>query len=366
MKRRALIRLISFLLGIILLLSACQGGTPEDAASDTTETLPEESVPDEQTKAGDNETNIFDSTLFEGKLACYFFKSGSNWSAAEEGEHGGDSMLFILPDGTTCMIDCNLPNNGAYIAYGLQQLGIKKIDYFINSHPHIDHMGGFSIIARYVDIGEVIMPDVPIKEEGMNTPYYRKMMDIIEERGIKVTKLLEGATIQMGELTGKVFNPIEGFDPNTANYNEGSLVIRFAWKGASFLFGGDAGNNEKLGQKTETIIVEKYGDELKSDIAKLNHHGEPSTQSQSAGWLDHVNAKLYVGCLSNVPNDVEYYRLLTEMTKRGATLMHTGLDGTILVTTDGSGSYDVYAGKARTTDYYGTLDMDENNCVHID
>ncbi len=338
--------------------------TDESQSSDPEGTEPA-ALPDD-VPVMTEEKGILDTALFEDRLACYFFKSGSNWSSAEEGEHGGDSVLFIVPDGTVVLYDCNLPNNGAYIAYALQQLGIKKIDYFINSHPHIDHLGGFSIISRYVDIGEVILADIPTVEEGLNTPYYRKMMEIIEEKNIGVTRVLEGTTLKLGAMTGKVFNPAAGFDPNKANYNESSLVIRFSWKDASFLLGGDAGNNEKLGQKTETIIVEKYGDELKSDIAKLNHHGEPSTQSQSKGWLDHVQARLYVGCLSNIPNDVEYFRLLKETMERGAELMHTGIDGTVLITTDGGGTYDVYSDKDRTIDYYGVLDMDENRHMHID
>ena len=349
MARKHLKVLCLLMAVMVFLLEGCQTQPPA--------TDPQEDV---QTP----ENRVLDASLMEGKLACFFFDGDNDWSAAEEGEHSGDSVLFVLPDGTTIMYDCDTPNNGADIAYALKKLGITKLDYFINSHPHVDHMGGFSIIARHVEIGEVIVSDLPIVEEGMNTPYYRKMMDIIEKKGIKLTKVLEGETLQFGEMTAKVFNPPADFDPNKTNYNESSLVIRFSWKNASFLLGGDAGNNPNLGQKTEGIILEKYGDELKSDIAKLNHHGEPSTQSQSTEWLDRVGAKLYVGCMSAIPNDVEHFRLMKEFGERGATYMHTALEGTVLITTSGDGAYDVYVEQLRPNDYYGSLELTDGS-MHI-
>ncbi|MBQ9387375.1 MAG: right-handed parallel beta-helix repeat-containing protein [Lachnospiraceae bacterium] len=297
---------------------------------------------------------LFDRSISDGKLALYFFETDSQWNSADDSVHGGDCALFILPDGTTCMVDCNLPNNGSYISDALKKLGVSRIDYFISSHPHIDHLGGFSVIAREVEIGHVIMPDVPFKEEYMNAPYWRKMLDIIEERNIPVTRAAEGDTLQIGEMSGWVINPDSNFDPNTMNYNEGSLVIRFTWRGASFMLGGDIGNNEDLGQKTEDIIVAKYGSSLRSDIAKLNHHGEPSTKSQSAGWLSNVDAKLYVGTRHAVAT-TEYNRLKTAFTSSGAAFMHTAIDGSVLITTDGRGTYNAYSGKVRTGTYAGTL-----------
>lgn len=353
MKRNSYLRCICFLLAVLtMLLTGCGTNTqdPTTVPGDTTGT-----GSDNGTEAG---ASVFDKSLTEGKMACYFLDGDNDWSAAEEGEHSGDAVLFVMPDGTTMLYDCDTPNNGADIVYALQQLGITKLDYFVNSHPHIDHMGGFSIISRHIEIGHVYVPKVEIINEGLNTPYYKKLLEIVEEKKIPMTQVMAGDTIQIcDDVSAKIFNPAETFDPNTMNYNECSIVMKITYKDASFLVGGDSGNSDHLGQKTETMLVEKYGDELQADVSKINHHGEPSTQSTSDGWVKSVKSKIYVGTMSTIPNDVEHFRLLKMAMDTGAQYLHTGIDGTVLVTTAGDGTYDVYVEELRTTEYYGTLDL---------
>lgn len=351
MKHKAHLRNLCFLLAVLMLLMAGCQTTPQGNGDNTKPSIP--------ASEDNGALNVFDKALTEGKMACYFLAGDGDWSAAEEGEHSGDAVLFVMADGTTALYDCETPNNGADIVYALQRLGITKLDYFINSHPHLDHMGGFAIIARYIEIGEIWMPDVPeIAELNMNTPYYKKMMEIAKEKNIPVKLLKAGDTAKLGsEVDVKVFNPIAEFDPSTTNYNESSLVLKLTWKNASFLVGGDTGNNPNLGQKTETILVERYGDELQADVSKINHHAEPSTQSTSDGWVKAVRSKIYVGTMSTIPNDVEHFRLLKMAMDTGAQYLHTGIDGTVLVTTTGDGTYDLYAQKLRPTDYYGELPL---------
>ena len=291
-------------------------------------------------------------------MACFFLAGDNSWNAAEEGEHSGDAVLFIAPDGTTMLYDCDTPNNGADIVYALQQLGIDKLDYFVNSHPHIDHMGGFSIIARHIEIGHVYTSDAVSKNDGKNTPYYDKLLGIIEEKGIEHTYVSEGDTFDLTEdVHVKVYNPPKGLKPSEVHYNEFSLVLKITYKDSSFLVGGDSGNRAEFGRKTEELLVTKYGDELQADVSKINHHAEPSTQSSSPGWLASVNSKIYVGTMSTIPNDVEHFKILKKCMETGATYLHTGIDGTVLIYTTGDGTYELRTQKLRVNDYYGDLGL---------
>ena len=340
-----------FMATVLLALSGCsnkqtetESGAVNEAEKDSTQALAEGS-----TLAADYD--IFDRTLVDGKMACYFLCSGNDLTSWEgSATQGGDCILFIMPDGTTAMIDCGHQAEGASIVAKLQRLGIEKLDYFINSHPHGDHIGGFSILARYIEIGHVYMPYDDVMDRSAKTGV--DFLKQVEELKIPYTQVSEGDTFTIGDVSVKAYNPPIGFGSDTSiNLNESSLVLKFTYGDSSFMMNGDIGNNPDYGYKTEEVLVEKYGDELKADVSKVGHHGSDKTKSSTA-WREAVDAKIYVATTPYVRDDEEHYKnVLT-----GAWALTTALDGDILVTTTGDGTYDVHVAKERMTDYYGLLD----------
>lgn len=302
---------------------------------------------------------VFDRTRVEGKLACYFLRSDSTWTTWSTGVHAGDSILFIAPDGATMLYDCNTPDNAAYIVYALQQLGIQRLDYVVISHPHIDHIGGFSILARYMEIGQLYTPPAYVTEAGSNKTYYAAMLSKAKALGIEHSYLVEGDTFDFGGVQVQVYNPPADFDYSAGiDLNECSLLLKLTYQDSSFLAGGDCGNNlAELGRATEDELVEKYGGQLQADVAKVNHHMDSSsTYSMSEGWMNAVNAKIYVGSMNSV-EELTYFRVK----KTGASVFHTALDGTVLVYTTGDGTYDVQVERDRVNDYYGSLDTENGH-----
>jgi len=357
MKKRQLLKTICYLtLVLMLLLTGCS----TDRGTDSEEASSKESIVDEKELSGETEvydfeyTNVvLDRKKTEGKMAVYFFRGNELWKTWRGGEHDGDSVLVITPDGTTMLYDCNTPNHGANIVYALQRLGINKIDYFVNSHPHIDHLGGFPVLARHIEIGQVYTSakDMTYKT-GNNGRYYRKMMQMIEELGIPHSFLQEGDTFTLGEeVQVKVFNPPspEEFKYDSVNENEISLLLKLTYKDSSYLMGGDISNDNK----TEETLVAKYGSELQADVAKANHHMMPvSAGTNTDGWIETVDAKVWVGQMSTLPDDFEYFRFR----EIDATVLHTSLDGTIVVSTTGDGAYDVQMEREHPSDMYGSID----------
>lgn len=312
---------------------------------------------------GDYSNIIFNRSLVKGKFATYFFRSDVLYQSYSWKGKGGDSVFLISPDGKTLLYDCSTPMNAPYIASALQKLGVKKIDYFVNSHPHIDHLGGFSIISRYFDIGHIYL--MPCENGYTNITaqggYAVAFWERVQELKIPYSYLAEGDTFQFGtDVSVKVYNPPGNvdFDAVGYDYNETSLILKFIYKDSSVLLAGDTGNNaEKLGRATETELARKYGSELQADVSKMNHHGDANangnTKAGSPDWLNAVNSKIYVGMYGSFTDVKQYYTYVAT----GAKVFHSSMDGTVLVYTSGNGTYDVQVERDRYVDTYGKYDM---------
>lgn len=387
MKKSKFVRIISIILILaLLLLPGCNKSGNEDLKnkSENGNASREDALGEDTSATGDEDSKnksedgnasregvleeytsvILDRSLIEGQFAVYFFQSVTNTSSYSGSTQGGDSVLLISPDGKTLLYDCSTIVNSSYIAYALQELGIKKIDYFVNSHPHIDHLGGFQTIVRYFEVGQVYLPsneaeyDDVVEEGG----YTKAFWDTVKKQNIPYAFLKEGDTFQFGtDIDVKVYNPPENLDFDNIDENEWSLLLKFVYKDSSVLLGGDLGNNEvKLGRASESELVAKYGSELQADVAKMNHHGESLvgglTKAGSRQWREAVAAKIWVGCRARFADEEQYFNYGA----KGAKVFHCFMDGTVLVHTSGDGTYEVQVEKERTAEtaeYYGSNDL---------
>ena len=69
----------------------------------------------------------------------------------------GDSILLERPDGTHVLVDGGSQYSGRYVVVpALRYLGISKLDWVINSHPHADHAGGLTEVLKNMEIGQVL------------------------------------------------------------------------------------------------------------------------------------------------------------------------------------------------------------------
>lgn len=356
-QNKYLKRICLLMMAMLLTLSGCGAGQGETSGESDNNASTDSS----ESYAFKGDYDIFDRSLTDGKMACYYLCSGYDlptWTGTST--QGGDSMLFIMPDGTTVLNDCGHQAEGASIVAKLQKLGIEKLDYFILSHGHGDHVGGFSIIARYIEIGQIYLPpeDVMARSAKQGVDFMKQ----VEELGIPYTHVSEGDTFTLGkDVNVKVYNPPIGFgEDNNINLNESSLVLKLTYGESSYLVNGDIGNNPDYGYQTEDALVAKYGDELKADVSKVGHHGSDKTKSSNL-WREAVDAKIYVATTPYVRDEVEHFKNV--MT--GAISLTTALDGDILIATTGDGTYDVHVEMDRTTDYYGTIDT-ENGYLKVE
>ena len=226
-----------------------------------------------------------------------------------------DSILIRNQD-KTMLIDAGTNEAGETVVAYLQNLGITKIDYLIGTHPHEDHIGGLDDVINHFNIGQIYMPKIET-----TTKTFEDVLDAIENKNLTVTSPNKGDKIEIGQAVGTFMtDPILDKD----NLNLSSLVLRLEFGNNSFLFMGDAEEENE-----ETISWPK------TDILKVGHHG--SNTSSSETFLTQVQPQYSIIMVGkdnsyNLPTQATIDKLNTI----GSKIYRTDENGTIQINSDGN------------------------------
>src|SRR2546423_11035955 len=68
----------------------------------------------------------------------------------------GDSILIIAPGGKSVLIDAGDAGKGKVVLEALKRYKVERLDYFIATHPHPDHIGGADEVLNAIKVGTVI------------------------------------------------------------------------------------------------------------------------------------------------------------------------------------------------------------------
>ncbi|MBR2744881.1 MAG: MBL fold metallo-hydrolase [Clostridia bacterium] len=221
----------------------------------------------------------------------------------------GDSIL-VVNQGKTMLIDASTNEMGSTVVKYLKDLGIKKIDYLVGTHPHEDHIGGLDNVIKTFDIGTIYMP-----KKQSNTKTFEDVLNAIKAKNLKVTAPSIGDKFNVGDAKCEVM----AINNDAEDTNECSIVIQMECEGVKYLFTGDADYNVEKSRKWDNI-----------DILKVGHHG--SRTSSSKDFLNQIKPKV---ALISVGKDNTYGHptesALKRLTNVGAKIYRTDESGTILV-----------------------------------
>jgi beta-lactamase superfamily II metal-dependent hydrolase len=97
---------------------------------------------------------------------------------------GGQATLMVTPSGQSVVIDAGWPDNGFRdanrIAAAAKLAKVKKIDYFILTHYHDDHVGGVPQLAQKLPVGTFI-DHGPTREHSDKKSQQRMVADYEQE-----------------------------------------------------------------------------------------------------------------------------------------------------------------------------------------
>jgi competence protein ComEC len=289
----------------------------------------------------DRSAQVLGQAPERGKLTGYFFKLTLAQDSSTD-EKSGDSALLVSPEGQTMLIDSGSPDCYSQVSGYLETLGIRRLDYVVATHPHIDHIGSMAEILARFSVGRLYMSRLVYP-----TSIYAGLMSAAKRLNVPVSYLQEGSVLSFGDSVAvKVLNPepeiiyYEGYPANSTQFiNNHSLVLRFGFGAATMLFMGD------LYSSGEAELMQKYGPELKADLVKAGHHGSDTSSSKS--FIKAVSPKIVVMTHDRLASLAVYknYR------KAQAAVYLTALDGCVKVSVDSGGSWSTVTQFDRLSDF---------------
>ncbi|WP_138207744.1 ComEC/Rec2 family competence protein [Haloimpatiens lingqiaonensis] len=231
----------------------------------------------------------------------------------------GDSIL-VQVNNKNMLIDAGPRDSKDKLISYLKKVNIKKLDYFIVTHPHEDHIGGASYIINSFDVVNFYAP-----KKTHTTKTYRDMINALKSKNLKIHVAKEGVSLDLGKDA-----ICEMLSPNRNDYDElnnYSPIIKLKYKDNKFLFTGDA---EALVEKD--VLSKKY--DVSAEVLKLGHHG--SVSSTSEVFLKNVNPKIAIAtCGKDNKYGHPHRETISKLKKINCKLYRSDLDGNILVSGDG-------------------------------
>jgi beta-lactamase superfamily II metal-dependent hydrolase len=263
-----------------------------------------------------------DATGGDGRLHVYFFDVGQ-----------GDSALVVSPTGRSVLIDAGPASAGSHLAQRLPGILKGPIDLMVLSHPHADHLGGFTQALRSTGARRFLDSGLPCNDAPCPI-----LFAALKGAGIPVVlaapeAAAPGEPVHIGlgggaELT--VFWPRAPIEALLAggDAEANSLVLRVEFGETSVLFTGDAQ------AETEEYLLRKRLD-FRSTLLKVGAHGVERSTSQP--FLDAVRPLAAVisagpGNLLGAPAKPTLARL----EQRGTRVFRTDLDGEVDAVSDGT------------------------------
>ncbi len=236
----------------------------------------------------------------------------------------GDSIFIESPNGKTMLVDGGVKGAGQQIVSYLHELGVKKLDIVVATHPDADHIGGLIPVLNSIEVKQFY-------DSGKvhTSQTFEEMLTLIDTKNIPYDVPKTGDEIVFDEqINVKVLNA----DETASDNNDASIVLKLTYGAVSFLLTGDAG---------VALEKEMLAQDVKATVLKAGHHGSNTSSSQN--FIQAVHPAVTV---LSYGKDNKYGHPHDEVVERlqqiGSKIYATAEAGTVTVSTDGV-NYDVSA-----------------------
>ena len=253
--------------------------------------------------------------FFSNEKQTYAAENDNFW--VEFIDVGQGDCALIQCDGHYMMIDGG-PSNASSIVYTiLKNKGIKTIDLMVATHPDEDHIGGLSGALNYSSVDTVLSPVT-----SHDTKTFNSLSKYVSKQGKTFTVPKAGDVYTLGSARINIIGPIN----NSSDSNNQSIVLKVTYGSTSFVFTGDAEEEE------ESSILKKFKG-LECDVLKVAHHG--SNSSTSNAWLKATKPTYAVIPVGKNSYGHPTQNTIDKLTRAGAIIYRTDLQGDVTFVSDG-------------------------------
>ena len=229
----------------------------------------------------------------------------------------GESFLIRVNE-KVVLLDTGEKRYYEFLDTQLKYFGVDKIDLLIISHMDTDHMGAATLVIKYYNINNVLIPKTPGESSE-----YNKLINLLNKEKINTIYAYNDACFSLGPGCDYSILSVDKSDDT----NESSIVMKLVYYENSFLFTGDASSNvlNKIMEDGKNISV---------DVLKIPHHGSDS--SSPLLFLKNTGAQ---HALISVGRNNAYGHPTDNVIRRlevlGINIFRTDNDGTVVIKGDG-------------------------------
>jgi len=235
-----------------------------------------------------------------------------------------DAIFIRTPGGKTILLDAGDSKRELSAL-----IGSARIDYFIATHYHQDHIGGYealhSDVGAIYDNGNCGGSTSKIAQDFLAFAKAGNHVVVAQDMPLKIDDCINAKLIVAYDRPQGCWKDDE---------NQNSILLRITYGKQSFLFAADCGT------ECENTLIQQ-ATPLSATVLKVGHHG--SATSSSAEFLRAIGASYYVISVnateSAQPNKKYFHprqATLSRIYARSQNLARTDLNGNVHYITDGN------------------------------
>lgn len=265
---------------------------------------------------GGNTDSSGESGPGDGELQAVFFDVGK-----------GDCILLTMGE-DHILLDAGYDETYQSVAGELKKQGIKALDAMIITHYDKDHVGGAAEIASVIPVDVFYLPDYTGDEDKCGD-----LIAMIRKKGLESVRVTEKENLSLGQAQVEIDPALIRYNASEKNDNDASLIVKIFYKEDEWLLPGDIEKNAIeiwLGENTQTF-----------DVLKLPHHGRKEKNTKEL--IENTDPEIAV--ITDSAAEEASEKVLKQLEKKEITVYRSSVNGTVTITGNGTGKYDVVSEK---------------------
>lgn len=232
---------------------------------------------------------------------------------------GQADAALILCEDSAMLIDGGNVDDSSLIYTYLKDNGIDYLDYIIATHPHEDHIGGLPGALAAAEVGKILSP-----VSHSDNEFFETLSRSAREKGVEISVPRVGDSFSLGLAEVEILGPVRN---DYADINDMSIVLRIDYGRTAFVFTGDA-------ERASEQDILALGKDISADVLKVGHHG-----SRDSSTYPFLSAVMPQYAVISVGSDNDYGHPTDEALSRlrdaGAEILRTDEKGDIICISDG-------------------------------